>query len=58
MPCSADTFRERVCWLVARFSFEPPHKLPAIPGLLQVTRSENELSLIVANLNGRTKARS
>jgi hypothetical protein len=53
--CSADTFRERVRRLVARFPGEPPRQLPAIPGLLRVTRSENELSLIVANLNGRTE---
>jgi ABC-2 type transport system ATP-binding protein len=53
--CSADTFRERVRRLVARFPSAPPHKLPAIPGLLRVTRAENELSLIVANLNGRTE---
>jgi ABC-2 type transport system ATP-binding protein len=52
---SADTFRDRVHRLVARFSSEPPHKLPAIPGLLRVTRSERELSLIIANLNGRTE---
>ena len=53
--CSADTFRERVRRLVARFRSAPPHQLPDIPGLLQVTRFENELSLIVANLNGRTE---
>jgi len=53
--CSADTFRERVRKLAARFPSEPPRKLPAIPGLLRVTRTENELSLIVANLNGRTE---
>jgi ABC-2 type transport system ATP-binding protein len=53
--CSADTFRERVRRLVARFPGEPPRKLPAIPGLLQATRSENEVSLIIANLNGRTE---
>jgi ABC-2 type transport system ATP-binding protein len=47
--CSADTFRERVRRLVARFPAEPPRDLPAIPGLLRVTRSDNELSLIVAN---------
>jgi ABC-2 type transport system ATP-binding protein len=52
---SADTFRERVRRLVVRFPSEPPHKLPAIPGLLRVTRTENELSLVVANLNGRTE---
>src|SRR5713101_709588 len=52
---SADTFRDRVHRLVARFPGDPPRNLPSIPGLLQVTRSENELSLIVANLNGRTE---
>jgi ABC-2 type transport system ATP-binding protein len=53
--CSSDTFRERVRRLVARFPGEPPRELPPIPGLLRATRSENELSLIVANLNGRTE---
>ena len=53
--CSADTFRERVRRIVARFPGEPPRQLPRIPGLLRATRTENELSLIVANLNGRTE---
>jgi ABC-2 type transport system ATP-binding protein len=53
--CSADTFRERVCRLVVRFPGEPPRNLPSIPGLLRATRSENELSLIVANLSDRTQ---
>jgi ABC-2 type transport system ATP-binding protein len=53
--CNADTFRERVRRLVVRFPSEPPRQLPVIPGLLRLTRSENELSLIVANLNGRTE---
>ena len=52
---SVDTFRDRVRSLVVRFPAEPPRKLPAIPGLLRATRTENELSLIVANLNGRTR---
>jgi ABC-2 type transport system ATP-binding protein len=52
---SADTFRERVRRLVVRFPTEPPHQLPVIPGLLRVTRAENELTLIIANLNGRTQ---
>ena len=52
---SVDTFRDRVRSLVVRFPGEPPRKLPAIPGLLRATRTENELSLIVANLNGRTR---
>jgi ABC-2 type transport system ATP-binding protein len=53
--CRADTFRERVRRLVATFPGEPPRKLPAIPGLLRASRIENELSVIVANLNGRTE---
>src|SRR5499427_5293575 len=53
--CSADTFRERVRRLVARFPGEPPRNLPPIPGLLRATRTDNELSLIVANFNGRTE---
>jgi ABC-2 type transport system ATP-binding protein len=52
---SVDTFRDRVRRLVVRFRAEPPGKLPAIPGLLRVTRADNELSLNVANLNGRTE---
>jgi ABC-2 type transport system ATP-binding protein len=53
--CSADTFRDRVRRLVVRFPCEPPRHLPSIPGLLRASRSENELSLIVANFNGRTE---
>src|SRR5262249_9078205 len=53
--CSADTFREQVRRLVVRFPVDVPRKLPAIPGLLRATRSQNELSLIVANFNGRTE---
>ena len=52
---SVDGFRDRVRSLVVRFPGEPPHKLPPIPGLLRVTRTDNELSLIVANLHGRTE---
>jgi ABC-2 type transport system ATP-binding protein len=52
---SADTFRERIRRLVVRFASEPPRKLPVIPGLLRASRAENELSLIVANFNGRTE---
>ena len=52
---SVDTFRERVRRLVARFPAEPPRKLPVIPGLLRVTRTENELCLVVANPNGQTE---
>jgi ABC-2 type transport system ATP-binding protein len=52
---TADTFRERVRLLVARFPGEPPQELPQIPGLLRATRAGNLLSLVVANLNGRTE---
>jgi hypothetical protein len=52
---TADTFRDRVRRLVVRFPSEPPDKLPPIPGLLRVTRADNELSLVVANLHGRTE---
>src|SRR5229473_4184810 len=47
---SVDTFRDRVRRFVARFPAEP-HRLVPIPGLLRLTRGENELTLIVANPN-------
>ena len=53
--CSVETFCERVRRIVARFPGEPPRELPPVPGLLRVTRAENELTLFVANLNGRTE---
>ena len=53
--CSVETFRDHVRQIVARFPAEPPRDLPAIPGLLRATRTENELALIVANFNGRTE---
>jgi ABC-2 type transport system ATP-binding protein len=52
--CSVETFRDRVRRLVARFPAEPPREMPAFPGLLQMARDENELSLIMVNPNGRT----
>jgi ABC-2 type transport system ATP-binding protein len=52
---SADTFREHVRRVVARFPGRPPLELPRIPGLLRVSRTEDELALVVANLNGRTE---
>ncbi len=52
--CSVDTFRERVCRVVARFPSDPPLELPSLPGLLQATRDGNELSLIMANATGHT----
>jgi ABC-2 type transport system ATP-binding protein len=53
--CGVETFRDRVRRLVACFPSRPPRDLPAIPGLLRVVRSENELSLVVANPNGQTR---
>src|SRR5262245_39267964 len=52
--CSVETFRARVRRLVARFPAEPPRNLPALPGLLQAARDENELSLLLVNPNGQT----
>jgi ABC-2 type transport system ATP-binding protein len=52
--CSVDTFRDRVRRFIAHFPTQP-HRLPAIPGLLRLTRAENELTLIVANPNARTR---
>jgi ABC-2 type transport system ATP-binding protein len=52
--CSVETFCERVRRLVARFPAEPPRDLTAVPGVLQTTRDENTVSLLVANPNGRT----
>ena len=53
--CSAETFRERVRRFVVRFPGDPPQTLPPIPGLLRARRTENELSLIVANFDGPTE---
>src|SRR5215471_18198075 len=53
--CSVETFRDRVRRLSVRFRGEPPRDLPAIPGLLRVTRTANELSIVVANLHGQTQ---
>src|SRR6516164_8661733 len=47
--CGVETFRERVRRLVASFPGEPPGDLPAVRGLLQATRDDNEVSLIVVN---------
>jgi ABC-2 type transport system ATP-binding protein len=55
--CGVETFRDRVRCFVARFPAEPPSRLPAIPGLLRVTRAGNELSLVIANPDGRTERR-
>jgi ABC-2 type transport system ATP-binding protein len=52
--CTVETFRNRVHKLSLHFPSEPPGDLPAIPGLLRVTRSENELQLVVANPGRQT----
>jgi ABC-2 type transport system ATP-binding protein len=52
--CGVEAFRERVRRLVARFPAEPPGDLPAVRGLLQATRDDNELSLLVVNPGGQT----
>jgi ABC-2 type transport system ATP-binding protein len=53
--CNVETFHDRVRRLGVRFPAPAPRELPAIPGLLRVTRAENELSLIVANPDGQTR---
>jgi ABC-2 type transport system ATP-binding protein len=53
--CTMDTFRERVRRFVATFPGSPPRHLPALPGLLRATRSDNELGLIVANPGEQTR---
>jgi ABC-2 type transport system ATP-binding protein len=52
--CSVETFRDRVRRLVVHFRGDAPHELPALPGLLQMAREENELSLIMANPSEQT----
>jgi ABC-2 type transport system ATP-binding protein len=53
--CTVETFRDRVRRFVACFAAPPPRELPAVPGLLRVTRTENELSVIVANPDGQVR---
>ncbi|NLE62009.1 MAG: ABC transporter ATP-binding protein [Planctomycetes bacterium] len=52
--CSLETFRSRVRRFVLRFS-KPPSELPAIPGLLDSTRKDNELALTIANSDQSTE---
>jgi ABC-2 type transport system ATP-binding protein len=52
---SVEHFRERVRQFLVRFSAAPPPRLPAVTGLLQLARADNELALIVANPNGQTQ---
>jgi ABC-2 type transport system ATP-binding protein len=53
--CGVETFREHVRRLVVQFPGELPRDLPPVSGLLRVTRAENQLTLVVANLHGRTE---
>jgi ABC-2 type transport system ATP-binding protein len=52
--CGVDTFRERVRLFLLSFPAAPPRHLPAITGLLQVARFDNQLSLVVANPDEQT----
>jgi ABC-2 type transport system ATP-binding protein len=51
--CSVETFRDRVRRVVARFPAEPLRDLPPLPGLLQTTRDEHEISLLLVNPTGQ-----
>lgn len=53
--CSVDTFREKVVKVVLKFDGVAP-EVPAVPGLLQSTRSGRELSVTVANFDSKTDA--
>jgi ABC-2 type transport system ATP-binding protein len=53
--CAVQTFAERVTRLVVRFGGLPPDSLPPIPGLLKLTRGEDDLTLVVANHDGHTE---
>jgi ABC-2 type transport system ATP-binding protein len=53
--CSVETFRDRVRRFCLRFPGATPRDLPAIAGLLQVSRGDQELSVIVANPTGQTQ---
>jgi ABC-2 type transport system ATP-binding protein len=48
---NVETLRDRVRQFSVRFPGSPPQSLPAIPGLLQIARHDNELALVVANPN-------
>ncbi|RYG65107.1 ABC transporter ATP-binding protein [bacterium] len=46
--CSVDTFRESIVKMVLRFDGEAP-AAPQLPNLLQSTRNQSDLSVVVAN---------
>ncbi len=52
--CSLETFRRRVRQITLRYRGAAP-ELPPLPGLLQMFRTEGEISLTVANLNQATE---
>lgn len=52
--CSMETFRKSIRRVVLRFNGRAP-ALPEIPGLLQSLRTENEISLVIANFNPQTE---
>jgi ABC-2 type transport system ATP-binding protein len=52
--CTVETFCRRVRRLNVSLPGQPPRELPALAGLLRVVRSEDEMSLIVANPNSQT----
>lgn len=53
--CSLETFRRRVRQYVLGFSGPPPHA-PAIPGLLQALRANDEMRLTFVNITDETHA--
>jgi ABC-2 type transport system ATP-binding protein len=52
--CPLGKFQESVRQVLLRFSGAPP-ALPAVPGLLQAIRAENELRVTCAHYNGETE---
>jgi len=54
VSCSLETFRSSVRQVRLQFPGTPP-PLPAIPGLLQVFRTESELRLTCVHYNGATE---
>lgn len=47
--CSVETFRQSVRQFVLMFAGAPPRSLPAVPGLLQVGRDDNQIALVIVN---------
>lgn len=53
--CSLSMFRSRIRRVVLRFNGRPP-EVPDLPGLLHVIRTEEEMSLTIANYDDQTEA--